>query len=185
MMKRNRRSCRSRRRRSAGCGDGRGCLSAMALARQREAWRWCPLAPLPTARSCCRCGAGLFALALLVCLHHLVCLPASPATQECHMQLMSVACNCTRLPCKGAACHGLASSCNARPLHWVTNLCRQHCAQATSTFMRAAPLSVQNYRLNPRGPRPAWYHPVNLEEDERRWAQLPLLNVLAPTRPKT
>jgi hypothetical protein len=27
-----------------------------------------------------------------------------------------------------------------------------------------------NYRLSPHVPRPAWYHPVDAQEDQRRWA---------------
>ena len=43
-------------------------------------------------------------------------------------------------------------------------------------------LAPQNYRLNPRGPQPSWYTSVDLEEDSRRWAQLPIINVMAPPR---
>ncbi|KAG1676909.1 hypothetical protein FOA52_014785 [Chlamydomonas sp. UWO 241] len=41
---------------------------------------------------------------------------------------------------------------------------------------------LQNYRLNPRGPQPSWYTPVDPDEDARRWARLPLINMMAPPR---
>lgn len=41
---------------------------------------------------------------------------------------------------------------------------------------------MQNYRLNPSGPQPDWYQAVDAEEDARRWARLPLMNIMAPPR---
>ncbi|GAX79643.1 hypothetical protein CEUSTIGMA_g7084.t1 [Chlamydomonas eustigma] len=57
-------------------------------------------------------------------------------------------------------------------------------ALIATKFIKDGEEILQNYRLNPWGPRPLWYHPVNVEEDERRWAQLPLINVMAPPRSK-